>query len=246
MNREVPHDVYEVARILRRRYRNFGHYNRSNPLDELLFILCSTKTSESGYRETFRALRRRFPTNRQLAAASVTEIAGAITRGGLARKKARAIKAILRMTIARFGEPTLAPLHEMKDDECERYLIGLPGVGKKVARCVMMYSLGRKVFPVDVHCWRVAYRLGWIRPTRPNGLASQTDHDRLQNRIPAALRYSLHVNFVSLGRGICTKGMPKCSVCPLTGICAKVGLTDLHRAAIRHRNAYGTARITYG
>lgn len=228
-----PHDVYEVARLLRKRYRDFNHYNRANPLVELLFILCSTKTSEAGYRETFKALRKRFPTNRQLAAASVAEIAAAIARGGLAKKKARAIKSIMRELTSKFGSPTLAPLQEMSDGECERYLTRLPGVGTKVARCVMMYSLGRKVFPVDVHCWRVAYRLGWIRPTRPNGLASQIDHDRLQNKIPKALRYSLHVNFVSLGRRVCTRRAPKCPVCPVRGICAKVGVTDWRRDARR-------------
>jgi endonuclease III len=96
VQRAIPRNVYEVARLLEPRYGNFNHYNRKNPLDELLFILCSTKTSESGYLETFRALRRRFRSNHQLAAASVSDIAKSIQLGGLANKKARAIKAIMR------------------------------------------------------------------------------------------------------------------------------------------------------
>lgn len=224
VNQKEPRDVGEISRLLARRYKNFDHYNRKNPLDELLFILCSTKTSELGYRETFRSLRRRFPSNRMLAAARIPEISAAIARGGLAKKKARAIKAILQKTTAQFGEPTLAPLRRMSDAECERLLIGLPGVGKKVARCVMMYSLGRKVFPIDVHCWRVARRLGWIRATRRNRLPSPADHDRLQSIIPPELRHRLHVNFVSLGRELCTKTLPRCAACPLMEMCPKVGV----------------------
>lgn len=224
VNQRGPRDIGEISRILTRRYKNFDHYNRKNPLDELLFIICSTKTSESGYRETFRALRRRFPSNEKLAAARGPAIAAAITRGGLANKKARAIKAIMQQVTAQFGKPTLAPIRRMTDAECERLLTGLPGVGKKVARCVMMYSLGRKTFPVDVHCWRVAHRLGWIRQTRRNRSGSPRDDNRLQEKIPPNLRFSLHVNFVSLGREICTARDPKCGVCPIRHVCRRVGV----------------------
>jgi endonuclease III len=225
-NERGPRDIGEISRLLTRRYKNFDHHNRKNPLDELLFIICSTKTSELGYRETFRALRRRFPSNEMLAVAKIREIYAVIARGGLAKKKARAIKAIMQKTIAQFGQPTLAPLRQMSDSECERLLTSLPGVGKKVARCVMMYSLGRRVFPIDVHCWRVARRLGWIRASRPNQLPSQADHDRLQSIIPSELRYRLHVNFVSLGRELCTKALPRCASCPLRERCPKVGVIN--------------------
>ncbi len=233
MHYSGPHNVYQVAELLERRYGNFDHHNRKNPLHELLFILCSTKTSESGYRETFRTLRRRFPTNRSLASASIKDIARSIARGGLARKKAAAIQAIVRKTITDFGRPTLSPLRKMSDADCESFLTKLPGVGKKVARCVMMYSLARHVFPVDVHCWRIAYRLGWVRPTRPNGTPSTTDHDRLQNAIPPELRFGLHVNFVSLGRAVCIKAHPRCNVCDLQSMCRKVGVESARRAAKR-------------
>ena len=222
-----PHNVYEVVRILKRVYEDFDHYNRKNPLDELLFILCSTKTSESGYRETFRALRRRFPSNEQLAATTEVEIATAIARGGLAKKKAHSIKAIMQRVIAQFGKPTLAPLRKMSDDECEHLLTSLPGVGKKVARCVMMYSLNRRTFPVDVHCWRVAQRLGWIRQTRRNRSGSPRDDNRLQEKIPPNLRFSLHVNLVSLGRDICTARNPKCGICPIGHVCRRVGVESI-------------------
>lgn len=224
MHRAVPRNVHEVARLLERRFSNFNHYNRKNPLDELLFILCSTKTSESGYLETFKALRRRFPSNRQLAAATVANIARTIQLGGLANKKAHAISDIMSKINDQFGKPTLSPLRRMSDADCEEFLTGLRGVGKKVARCVMMYSLDRAVFPVDVHCWRVAQRLGWIRQTRRDRSGSPRDEDRLQEKIPPELRFSLHVNFISLGRTLCTPRDPKCGACPIRDLCRQFGV----------------------
>lgn len=229
MRQRGPHNINQIAGLLERRYRNFNHHNLNNPLDELLFILCSTKTTEAGYRESYRALRRHFPTNGRLAGASVRQIASAISQGGLAKKKARTIFQTMRRACLEFGEPNLSALRSMNDMECESFLTSLPGVGTKIARCVMLYSLGRRVFPVDVHCWRVAYRLGWIRPTRPNGLASLHDRDRLQKLIPDELRYSLHVNFVSLGRQFCTSSSPKCDMCPLTKYCRRVGVIRSRR-----------------
>ncbi|MDP1593275.1 MAG: hypothetical protein Q8L80_03420 [Gallionella sp.] len=74
------------------------------------------------------------------------------------------IRNLLDAVVARFGEPNLELLRSMSDQEAEDFLLALPGVGKKIARCVLMYSLGQQVFPVDTHCWRIARRLGWVRP----------------------------------------------------------------------------------
>ena len=213
---------HAVARLLRARYSDHAHYNRKNPLEELLFILCSTKTQESSYRETFYALKDEFPTFAKLAEAPAAYIAKPLVRGGLHRQKSAAIREICDRLVRRFGRLTLAPLHRMDDAECEEFLMALPGVGKKVARCVMMYSLGREVFPVDTHCWRIALRLGWVRPTQKDGHCAPTDMDRLQKRIPPPMRYSLHVNFVSLGREFCTAGVPRCGECPLGSVCPKI------------------------
>lgn len=216
--------VGTVCEILRRKYRDWDHHNRHNPLDELLFILCSTRTQEDGYRGTYLALKRAFPTFGALADAPAKYIARPLESGGLQRQKSRAIHEICDRIRARFGRLTLSPLRDMPDAECEAYLTSLPLVGKKVARCVMMYSLGREVFPVDTHCWRIARRLGWIRPTQKDGHCAERDMDRLQDRIPGKMRYSLHVNFVSLGREFCSGQVPNCAGCPLGDICPRMGV----------------------
>lgn len=224
LSTKPPKYVVEIADGLKKRYLDFDHYNLKDPLDELLFIICSTKTEEASYRSSFRALKEAFPTHHEIAAADAGSIARAIVRGGLSNLKANSIRNLLDAITARFGEPSLEPLRSMCDDEAEDFLVSLPGVGKKIARCVLMYSFGRKVFPVDTHCWRITRRLGWVRPTQKNGHCAPRDMDRLQTKIPLELRHSLHVNMVSLGREICTAIVPKCGKCPVAYWCKRIGV----------------------
>ena len=223
-SQKYPLFVFDVAAALKKRYRDFNHYNLKNPLDELLFIICSTKTGEASYRSTFRSLKETFPTHLHIAEAPAEYIARPIVSGGLSNQKAKAIRDLLDVIVEEFGEPTLKLLRKMSDEEAEAFLLSLPGVGKKVARCVLMYSLGRRVFPVDTHCWRIARRLGWVRPTQKDKHCAPRDMDRLQAKIPPELRYSLHVNMVSLGREICTAISPRCNECPIAGWCPKIGV----------------------
>jgi endonuclease III len=235
MTTQPPH-VYDVAETLKARYRDFAHYNRRNPLDELLFIMCSVQTDERKYRAAHRQLRRRFPRFAMLAEASVDDVAETINGGGLANQRARAITEIMASVVERFGRPSLADLKSLPDAECEALLTSLPRVGKKTARCVMLYSLGRDVFPVDIHCWRVATRLGWFRPTRPYNGCSKTYRarleDELQDMIPADLRFSLHVNFVSLGREHCAPRNPNCGSCPIRRYCKRIGVSTAGSRAV--------------
>src|SRR5437660_190950 len=127
----------EVAGILRRRYSDFAHHNRRNPLDELLFIICSTQTDEKKYLQTFRQLRTTFPSFDALRTARSSTLIGALRTGGLYRQKAKMLRAMFQMIVETFGKLTLAPLRTWSDSECEAFLRSLPGVGTKVARCVM-------------------------------------------------------------------------------------------------------------
>lgn len=216
-------NVEAVARALSECYSDHAHGNKVNPLRELIFIICSVQTNETLYRSTYTKLMSVFPRFGQLADASEDDIAAAIAHGGLSRQKARTICAILSRLESDFGTPTLSPLRAMTDAECENYLESLPGVGRKTARCVMMYSLGREVFPVDSNCWRICRRLGWVRPTRPDKSCSPRDMNRVQKGVPPNLRFSLHVNFVSHGRKCCLPSHPRCDGCCIRQFCKTGG-----------------------
>lgn len=224
MDSSVPPNVYEISESLSKEYGDNNHYNKEDPLDELLFIICSSKTNEALYRKAYSNLRREFSTHKDISNATQKDIAEAIKVGGLSNQKSRAIKNIMEQLIEDFGRPTLLPLKKMDDDECENYLLSLPQVGKKTARCVMMYSLGRSVFPVDTHCWRIARRLGWVEKEGSDNTCRQKDMDRLQSLIPQEKRYTLHVNLVSHGRKCCTPTSPECNSCPINEYCPMIGV----------------------
>jgi endonuclease III len=219
----VPH-IFEITKKLRKEYKDFVHFNKKNPLDELVFILCSVKRSEKVYLNAFRTLKRAFPKYEMLADTPVRKVSKVVAWGGLQNQKAAAVKVIVKTLIEQFGKPSLASLKKMPDEECERFLLSLPGVGKKVARCVMLYSLDRQVFPVDSHCWRITNRLGWNKKTYDSKKCSEKDMDFLQELIPPRIRFSLHVNMVSHGRKICTARSPQCNVCTINRYCPKMGM----------------------
>lgn len=220
-----PAYVREVAEALESKYRNFAHYNLEDPFEELLFIVLSTKTTEPSYRASFQALKNAFPKRDDLIGIPAERITSVITKGGLSFKKGEVIRNLVNEISNRFSSLTLDSLKKMSENEAEEFLSSLPGIGKKTARCVMMYSLKAKVFPVDIHCWRISRRLGWIRPTQKDKHCSPRDMDRLQEKIPPDLRFSLHVNMVSLGREICLASAPKCVSCPVLEWCPMIGVS---------------------
>jgi endonuclease III len=220
---KYPDKIYNVSNILTKVYKDFDHYNKKNPIDELLFILCSIRTFDNSYIKSYEKLKESFPDCLSLYNAPIIELKRLFLGSGLQNQKARYLKKIFTQLLNNFGTITLSPLHNMTDNDCEKFLASLPGIGKKAARCIMLYSLDRKVFPVDTHCWRVLRRLGWVRGTRKDESCSKKDMDRIQRKIPPQLRFSLHVNMLSLGREYCTFQSPDCIKCPVNKFCKKIG-----------------------
>jgi endonuclease III len=211
--------IQSIARRLRFEYGDEFHHNKRNPLDELILIVCSIKRSERAYLEAYASLKKAFPKYNSLLNASSSEISKVLAPFGMQNSKARTIQSIMTRVTSTFGRPTLSPLKKMNDSECEHYLTSMHGVGLKAARCVMMYSLDRRVFPVDSNCWRISQRLGVVDWTKCN-TPSSADMETLQARIPPPLRPSLHKNMVSHGRSICLASRPACNTCVISNSCA--------------------------
>jgi endonuclease III len=217
-----PAPLLEVEARLRA-YGTPRHHNPEEPLDDLVFILLSTQTEEYNYLQTYEALRAAFPGWRGLAEAPPEQVEALLRRGGLYRRKARQLQAALSRVVADAGAPTLDFLRTWDDERVYRYLTGFDGVGNKAALCVMLYALGRAVFPVDTHVWRVARRLGW---TPPKPRPTLRDERALQVAVPPGSRYALHVNVVAHGRATCLTYWPRCDTCLLANLCPSRGRPD--------------------
>ncbi len=79
-----------------------------------------------------------------------------------------------REVVARGGEPWLLGLRTAgDDDEVRAHLMGLMGVGRKVADCVALMSLDRRgLVPIDVHMARIGERDYRFRGADGPGLAA--------------------------------------------------------------------------
>jgi endonuclease-3 len=196
---------------------------RYPPVDELVFTVLSQNTADVNTERSFAALKARFPDWVAARDASAEQIEEAIALGGLAHTKAPRIKRILAALSAQSGAPDLTVLDGMSDEEAQAYLTGLPGVGPKTAACVLLFSLGRPVMPVDTHVHRLALRLGIIGAK----VTAEQAHPLLTELAgagDAAQIYAVHVDFVRHGRRICHARRPACAECPLAGICPSAGV----------------------
>ena len=185
------------------------------PLDEFILTILSQNTSAANYRRAFASLRERFESWDEVRQADAGDIEDAIHCGGLARIKADRIKASLDEIHSRYGKLDLDFLNEMSDEDARAFLMQFDGVGIKTASCVLMFSMGRPVFPVDTHVHRIAMRLGLFGPR----VSAEEAHRLLQAMIPDEMVYSMHVNLVTHGRRVCKARNPTCDVCPLLEMC---------------------------
>ena len=80
-------------------------------------------------------------------------------------------------------------LHLLPDQELLEHLVRYPGVAHKTAKCVAMFCMGRNVFAVDTHIFRITKWLGWF-PEGENNNAKAQAH--MEVRIPDELKYPLH------------------------------------------------------
>jgi len=204
-----------IEAILRQTYGSPRHYNPTDPLDDLVFLVLSRMTQEVKYRRTYQSLRASMPDWGMVRDAPPSELEELLADAGLAPTKAAHIQAILNEIEHREGELDLSRLRRLPDDEVERYLTSLPGVGRKTARCVMLYALDRHTCPVDTHVWRLMQRLGFA----PAKSWSERTARGLEQSIPEQLRRSLHVTLVAHGRSICHAMKPLCGECVLADVC---------------------------
>jgi DNA (cytosine-5)-methyltransferase 1 len=224
-----PREILErIDEVLEVTYRSADLGNLADILAETIYILLSLNTQETVYQQVFRNLRAKYPRWLDLLEAPLEELAGVLAPGGLYIQRAGYIRALLeavhRDNLARGtgpagsppGDLTLEYLREMADPEVERFLVALPGVGKKSARCVMAYSLDQPRFAVDTHVERILTRLGLAPPRR-----SKIDHDAFEAIVPPQVRKRLHINLVHHGRAVCQRREARCTECVLVSFCGE-------------------------
>jgi endonuclease-3 len=202
---------------------------KSPPLDSLIATLLSQNTNDRNSYRAWLNLKEQFPSWERVHESRWQTVAKAIEVGGLKNQKAQRIKLILRTILQERGSFALDFLRAMSDEQAMEYLLAMKGVGSKTAACVLVFSLGRDVFPVDTHIHRICNRLALVKTK-----SADETFEAMKPLLPSGRGYSFHVNLIHFGRQTCRSMNPLCGQCVLFDDCSY---------PLRHRNQAKTPAI---
>ena len=217
---------------------------RLDPISELVLTILSANSADVNAEVAFGALRDRWPSapapagaSREpmdmpgwggvglpdlpapdwasIEAAPLDELTDVIRPGGLANQKAPRVQAALSAVRAGAGGYSLEFLRSLPPLEARDWLAAIPGIGKKTASVVLLFSFGAPLMPVDRHVFRVSQRIGLIPPKSDPDQA----HDYYLAMLAPDQMLAAHVLLITHGRRTCHAQRPECDRCPIAPRC---------------------------
>ncbi len=181
-----------------------------DPFKVLISTILSARAKDEMTEVIAEKLFEKYPTAEKLAKADKKDVIKIIRRIGFYNAKSKNIINSAKMLLDKFDGKV--------PDRLEQ-LIELPGVGRKVANCVLVYAYKQDAIPVDTHVHRISNRLGWVKTKTPE----ETEKE-LEKIIQRKHWQAINNTFVKHGKTICTPTSPYCSKCPVNKLCKKVGV----------------------
>lgn len=185
---------------------------RKSPFLVLIGCLLSLRTKDETTEKAMERLMARAHTAGELSAIPTGEVERIIYPVGFYRKKARLIKEVSRTVIEKYGNTVPDTIDE---------LLTIKGVGRKTANIVVTEGFGLPGIAVDTHVHRICRRLGAVRARTPD------ETERVLRKIlPEDYWRVINPLLVTHGRRTCTPISPFCGRCPVSSLCARVGVTS--------------------
>ena len=177
----------------------------NDPFKILIGTILSARSRDENTSKIVRKLFQTYKNARELASADLDDIKSIIRSIGFYNTKAERIKQVSKIIVEKF--------HGIVPNEIED-LLGLPGVGRKTANCVLVYAFSKPAIPVDIHVHRISNRIGIVKTQD----VKKTEEELIKI---VDKKYWLILNniFVIYGQNICIPIRPKCQICSLKGIC---------------------------
>lgn len=150
-----------------------------------------------------------------IADAPLDELIDVIRPGGLGPTKAPRIQAVLRRIFEERANYSLEFLGQQTPAQALAWLTAIPGIGRKTASVVLLFSFGMPLMPVDRHIERVAKRIGLVPPKA----TPEQAHDYLQIQLPDERVHEAHVNLITHGRRTCHAQRPDHARCAIAYRC---------------------------
>lgn len=177
----------------------------NDPFKILIGTILSARSRDENTSKIVRKLFQKYKNALELANADLNDIKSIIHSIGFYNIKAERVKQVSKIILEKF--------HGVVPNEIED-LLGLPGVGRKTANCVLVYAFNKPAIPVDIHVHRISNRIGIVKTQ--NAKKTEEELIKIVNK-----EYWLILNniFVIYGQNICLPIRPKCQMCSLKGIC---------------------------
>ena len=221
--REFEERALTMTSALAALYHTASLGNVADPVEEILFMILSRQTSLALARSILDEFMRLPGGLQGLLALAPEELVQRIRPLGMHDIRAQQIREALKYIAQEYPNRSLhAALCELPDPTLLEALEKIPGLGRKTALCVMLYSFGRDVFPVDTHIARILQRTRLLEAVGISleGLDAKAVQRKVQEALPPSLRGTLRVNAIHHGQTICRAEAPLCGSCPIRLLCA--------------------------
>jgi len=211
----VPSDIDNIVQILKARYHDdtsalMDVSNARDPFRVLISCILSLRTKDEVTAKATKRLFARAKTPAEMLNLTKEEIEAAIYPVGFYHRKAEQILEICRVLIGQYDSRV--------PDELEE-LLNFKGVGRKTANIVVTMGYNKLGVAVDTHVHRISNRIGLVATETPH----QTEF-ALREVLPQKYWIIFNDLLVMHGQNICTPISPKCSMCPISAYCERVGV----------------------
>jgi len=209
--------IREIVKILRERAKEWEtpavsvvSQTEKDPFKVLVSTILSLRTKDEVTARASEKLFRVVKSPRDLLELSEEEIEKLIYPVGFYRRKARNLKEIAKILIEKYNGKVPDTIDE---------LLKLPGVGRKTANLVVTLGFGKPGICVDTHVHRIMNRIGYVKTKTPK----ETEF-ALREKLPKEFWIEINDLLVSLGQNVCHPTSPKCSQCPISKLCKRIGV----------------------
>jgi endonuclease-3 len=186
--------------------KEFGH----DPYIIMVSCLLSLRARDATTIHVCRVLFNKIRTPYELLLLPVVELEQIIYKTGYYKVKARVLIELSHLLITKYEGRVPDTLEE---------LMAIKGVGIKTANLVLGLAFNKPAICVDTHVHRISNRLGIISTKTP-----EETEVALQEVLPQKYWIEWNRQLVMFGQTQCPSISPKCSSCPLSSVCPRVGV----------------------
>jgi endonuclease-3 len=184
-----------------------------DPFSVLVATILSQNTNDKNSIKAYKRLKEEIGVDiNSILKADINKLEECIKVAGMYRQKARTIKELAKRLADVGGSDFLL---KEEPEKVRKFLLSVPGIGKKTADVFLSVCRKAPYFAVDTHAARIAKRWGLV-----DDKASYDEISRALLELFGEDRAEeAHRLLIALGRRYCKAKNPRCNVCPLRNIC---------------------------